>query len=82
MRDYLLSGELLFVFTGYSLSDQHINEIVLNCMRQNNRLFVIVFFYRDADVENLYKSLFDISESPCIRADKSHNQRRVGRLAL
>lgn len=56
MRDYLLSGELLFVFTGYSFSDQHINEIVFNCMRQNNRLFVIVFFYTDADVESLYKS--------------------------
>ncbi|MBU0577882.1 SIR2 family protein [Patescibacteria group bacterium] len=56
MRDYLLSGELLFVFTGYSFSDQHINEIVFNCMRQNNRLFVIVFFYKDDDVENLYKS--------------------------
>lgn len=56
MRDYLLCGELLFVVTGYSFSDQHINEIVLNCMRQNNRLFVIVFFYKDADVENLYKS--------------------------
>jgi hypothetical protein len=56
MRNYLLGGELLFVFTGYSFSDQHINEIVFNCMRQNNRLFVIVFFYSDADVENLYKS--------------------------
>lgn len=56
MRDYLLSGELLFVFTGYSFSDQHINEIVFNCMRQNNRLFVIVFFYKDDDVENLYNS--------------------------
>ena len=56
MRDYLLSGELLFIFTGYSFSDQHINEIVFNCMRQNNRLFVIVFFYKDTDVENLHKS--------------------------
>lgn len=56
MRDYLLSGELLFVITGYSFSDQHINEIVFNCMRQNNRLFVIVFFYKDDDVEILYKS--------------------------
>ncbi len=56
MRDYLLCGELLFVFTGYSFSDQHINEIVFNCMRQNNRLFVIVFFYKDDDVENLHKS--------------------------
>jgi len=56
MRDYLISGELLFVITGYSFSDQHINEIILNCMRQNNRLSVIVFFYKDADVEALYKS--------------------------
>ena len=56
MRNYLLSGELLFVFSGYSFADQHINEIVFNCMRQNNRLFVIVFFYRDSEVENLYKS--------------------------
>jgi hypothetical protein len=56
MRDYLLSGELLFVITGYSFSDQHINEIILNCMRQNNRLSVIVFFYKDADAEALYKS--------------------------
>jgi hypothetical protein len=56
MRDYLLSGELLFIFTGYSFSDQHINEIVFNCMRQNNRLFVIVFFYKDTDVESLHKS--------------------------
>lgn len=55
MRDYLLSGELLFIVSGYSFSDRHINEVILNCMRQNNRLFVIVFFYKDADVENLYK---------------------------
>jgi hypothetical protein len=25
-------------------------------MRQNNRLFVIVFFYKDTDVESLHKS--------------------------
>ena len=56
MRDYLLNGELLFIVSGYSFSDQHINEIILNCMRQNNRLFVIVFSYSDKDVENLYKS--------------------------
>ncbi len=56
MRNYLLSGELLFAFTGYSFSDQHINEVVFNCMRQNNRLFVIAFLYKDTDVENLHSS--------------------------
>jgi hypothetical protein len=55
LKNYLLSGELLFIFTGYSFSDQHINDIVLNCLRQNNRLFVIVLFYQDSEVENLHK---------------------------
>jgi hypothetical protein len=53
LRNYLLSGELLFVFSGYSFLDQHINEIVFNCLRRNNRLSVVVFFYADAEVEKL-----------------------------
>ncbi|MCL5028982.1 MAG: SIR2 family protein [Bacteroidetes bacterium] len=55
LKNYLLNGELLFIFTGYSFSDQHINEIIFNCMRENNRLSVLVFFYKDEEVENLYK---------------------------
>jgi hypothetical protein len=55
LKNYLLSGELLFVFTGYSFSDQHINEIIFNCLRQNNRLTVLVFFFQDIEVENLHK---------------------------
>ncbi len=55
LKNYLLSGELLFIFTGYSFSDEHINEIIFNCLRQNNRLFVQVFFYKDEEVENIYK---------------------------
>jgi len=43
LKNYLLSGELLFVFLGYSFSDQHINEIIFNCLRQNNRLTALVF---------------------------------------
>ena len=55
LKNYLLSGELLFVFSGYSFSDQHINEIIFNCLRQNNRLTVLVFFFLDSEVESLYK---------------------------
>ena len=54
-KNVLLHGELLFIFTGYSFSDQHINEIVFNSLRQNNRLFALVFFYQDTEVEELYK---------------------------
>jgi hypothetical protein len=56
MRDYLLSGELLFIISGYSFSDQHINDIILTCMRQNNRLFIVVFSFTDVEVENFYNS--------------------------
>lgn len=55
LKNYLLSGELLFIFTGYSFSDQHINEIIFNCLRQNKRLTALVFFYQDTEVENLHK---------------------------
>ena len=56
MRSYLLGGELLFAISGYSFSDQHVNEIIFNCMRQNNRLFVIAFLYKDTELEALHKS--------------------------
>jgi hypothetical protein len=55
LKSFLLSGELLFIFTGYSFSDQHINDIVFNCLRQNNRLFCIVLCYKDSEVESLHK---------------------------
>jgi hypothetical protein len=55
LKNYLLSGELLFIFSGYSFSDQHINEIVFNCLRQNNRFFCLIFFYDDLEVEEFNK---------------------------
>lgn len=57
LKNYLLSGELLFVFAGYSFSDQHINEIVFNCLRQNNRLNGLVFFFKDSEVEDFHKHI-------------------------
>ena len=54
LKHYLLNGELLFMFIGYSFSDQHINEIVFNCLRQNSRLSCVVFFYQDSEVERLH----------------------------
>ena len=55
LKNYLLDGEHLFIFTGYSFSDQHINDIVFNCLRQNKRLFCVVLFYKDSEVEMLHK---------------------------
>jgi len=55
LKNYLSEGELLFIISGYSFSDQHINEIIFNSLRQNTRLFIIVFSYSDSSVEDLYK---------------------------
>ncbi len=51
LKNYLLRGELLFIFSGYSFSDQHINDIVFNCLRQNARLYSVVLCYSDEQVE-------------------------------
>lgn len=53
LRNYLTQGELLFIFSGFSFSDMHINEIIFNSLIQNNRLFVIIFLYTDQEVEAL-----------------------------
>lgn len=54
LKNFLSGGELLFIFTGFSFSDQHINEIIFNCLRQNNRLFCVVLCFTDKEVENLH----------------------------
>jgi len=54
LKRVLTRGELLFIFSGYSFSDQHINEIIFSALQQNTRLTVLVFCYRDEEVEALY----------------------------
>ncbi len=54
MKTFLSKGELLFIISGYSFSDQHINEVIFSSLRNNNRLFVIVFAHRDDTITKLY----------------------------
>lgn len=51
MKQYLQRGELVFICSGYSFSDQHINDIIFNAMRQNKRLYVMVLCYSDNQVD-------------------------------
>lgn len=55
LKTFLTNGELLFIISGYSFSDQHINEVIFNSLRQNNRLHIVVFAYEDDTIEKLYK---------------------------
>jgi len=51
LKNYLLQGESLFIFSGYSFSDQHINEIIYNGLRQNPRVYSIVMCFSDEQVD-------------------------------
>jgi hypothetical protein len=53
LKEFLLSGEGIFIISGYSFSDDHVNEILFNCLNQNNRLHVIAFFYDDKPLDKI-----------------------------
>ena len=55
LKKYLQRGELVFICSGYSFLDQHINEVIYNALRQNKRLYVMVFCYTDEQVERMSK---------------------------
>lgn len=55
LKTFLTNGELLFIISGYSFSDQHINEVIFNSLRQNNRLHIVVFAFADETIDELYK---------------------------
>lgn len=52
-RRLLSSGEALLVVLGYSFGDQHINEVIFEALRANNRLAVTVFSYDPLSAEDV-----------------------------
>ena len=53
LRNYLRSGEIFFIIAGYSFSDEHINEVIFNGLKQNNRLHVVTFLYDDLSFQKI-----------------------------
>lgn len=45
LRRFLSAGESILFVIGYSFSDEHLNEIIFQGLRSNNRLAVAVFAY-------------------------------------
>lgn len=56
LRSYLLDGEGLFIISGYSFGDPHVNSIIFECLKQNNRLHVLGFFHSDKAIDYLEAS--------------------------
>lgn len=51
LRHFLAGGEALLLILGYSFSDEHLNEILLQGLRANSRLAAVALMYgaRDGD---------------------------------
>lgn len=53
MRRFLASGEVLFVIAGYSFGDDHINEIIFEALRSNNRLAITALVYGESSTNRI-----------------------------
>lgn len=53
LKEFLLSGEGILIISGYSFSDDHVNEILFNCLNQNNRLHIMAFFFDEKPLEKI-----------------------------
>lgn len=64
LKKFLVSGEGVFIISGYSFSDEHLNEIIFSGLRQNNRLHAICFCFKDEEADKIHKlanSLMNLS---------------------
>lgn len=55
LKESLIAGEGIFIISGYSFSDEHVNEVIFNGLNQNNRLHIIAFFYSDDPLDAIVK---------------------------
>jgi SIR2-like domain len=53
LKEFLLAGEGIFIISGYSFSDDHVNEVIFNALNQNNRLHIIAFLYGDESLNKI-----------------------------
>lgn len=64
LKKFLVNGEGLFLISGYSFSDEHLNEILFSGLRQNNRLHAVCFCFKDDEADKIHKlanSLMNLS---------------------
>ncbi|WP_111706568.1 SIR2 family protein [Lutibacter citreus] len=64
-RKYLLNNEKVLLILGYSFSDDHVNDIIINGLNNNSRLSVFAFCY---DEKTLNKCIDVLGKYPNISA--------------
>lgn len=53
LKNYLRYGDLHFIVSGFSFGDQHINEILFDALRQNNKLQISTFLFSEESFNNV-----------------------------
>lgn len=53
LKEFLNEGEGIFIISGYSFSDEHVNEVIFSALNQNSRLHVLAFFFVDEPIERI-----------------------------
>ncbi|HEY5536458.1 MAG TPA: SIR2 family protein [Ignavibacteria bacterium] len=53
LKNYLRYGDLHFIVAGFSFGDQHINEILFDALRQNNKLQISTFLFSEESFNNV-----------------------------
>jgi hypothetical protein len=74
-RKYLLNNEKVLLILGYSFSDDHVNDIIINGLNNNSRLSVFAFCY---DEKTLDKCIDVLGKYPNISA-YSENEKFINR---
>lgn len=64
-RKYLLNNEKVLLILGYSFSDDHVNDVIINGLNNNSRLSVFAFCY---DEKTLNKCIEVLGKYPNISA--------------
>ncbi|MCC8427084.1 SIR2 family protein [Mucilaginibacter sp. UR6-11] len=71
LKESLISGEGIFIISGYSFSDEHVNELIFNGLNQNNRLHIIAFFYSDDPIDAIVKQAKNVPNFTLIGPTKA-----------
>ena len=57
LKSYLSDGEGVFIVSGYSFMDEHINDVFYEALRKNPRMHIIVMFFHDDFLEKIQEKV-------------------------
>jgi len=85
LKDFLMSGSAALFLCGYSFSDDHINNVIVQTLRNNPTGIAFGFLYGELEDPKYQKAIEcakSVSNLSLIAFDKAVIGRNIGRLVL